>query len=62
MKKTKVYEQYEKIVDWFDEHRNKDLIEKFYLDLIANTIASGGEVLDLGCGTGEPIAKYFIDK
>lgn len=62
MKKTKVYEQYEKIVDWFDEHRNKELIEKFYLDLIANTIASGGEVLDLGCGTGEPIAKYFIDK
>ncbi|MBA2654072.1 MAG: class I SAM-dependent methyltransferase [Gammaproteobacteria bacterium] len=62
MSRKKVYEQYEKIVDWFDTHRNKDLFEKPYFDFIVNTVPPGGEILDLGCGTGEPIAKFFIEK
>jgi len=62
MNKTKVYELYNLIIDWFDAARTKDLMEKEYLDLILNTIPKEGSILDLGCGTGEPIAKFFIEK
>lgn len=60
--KTKVYEVYEKIIDWFDDARTKSLMESEYLNLIANTIPQKGSILDLGCGTGEPIAQFFIKK
>jgi len=57
-----VCESYEKIAAWFDEHRSKDLMEKEYLDLIIQSIPSRGTILDLGCGTGEPLAKFFIER
>jgi len=60
--KEKVYESYEAIVDWFDEARTKTLMESEYLNLIVDSIPSGGSILDLGCGTGEPIAQFFIEK
>lgn len=60
--KTQVYKVYEKIVDWFDEARTKSLMESEYLHLITNSIPDTATILDLGCGTGEPIAKFFIEK
>lgn len=57
-----VYKQYEKIVDWFDAHRYKGLMEKPYLDLMIKSIPKGASILDLGCGAGEPIAQFFIEK
>ncbi|WP_133137052.1 class I SAM-dependent methyltransferase [Legionella rowbothamii] len=60
--KKQVYKAYEKIVDWFDEARTKTLIEAEYLNLITNSIPAGASILDLGCGTGEPIALFFIEK
>lgn len=62
MNKTKVYEVYEKIIDWFDDARTKSLMESEYLNLIVKTIPQEGSILDLGCGTGEPIAQFFIEK
>lgn len=60
--KTKVYEIYNKIIDWFDMHRSKDLaMEKFYLDYVLGLIPPDSTILDVGCGTGEPIAQFFID-
>lgn len=60
--KERVYESYEKIVHWFDDARTKTLMEAEYLNLIVKAMPAGGSVLDLGCGTGEPIAQFFIDK
>lgn len=60
--KEKVYESYEKIVNWFDDARTKTLMESEYLNLIVKSVPAGGSVLDLGCGTGEPIAQFFINK
>lgn len=60
--KDKVYESYDEIVSWCDDARNKTLIEFEYLNLIVNSVPAGGSVLDLGCGTGEPIAQFFIEK
>lgn len=62
MNKQQVYKAYEEIVDWFDAHRNKTLFEKEYLDLILKNIPADATILDLGCGTGEPIAKFFIER
>jgi ubiquinone/menaquinone biosynthesis C-methylase UbiE len=59
--KEKVYESYEEIVHWFDEARTKTLMESEYLNLIVKSVPAGGSVLDLGCGTGEPIAQFFIN-
>src|SRR5260221_2844094 len=54
--------QYDKIVNWFDTTRYKGLMEKEYLDLALKHLPKNGTVLDLGCGTGEPLAQFFIDK
>ncbi len=60
--KTHVYKIYDKISDWFDKHRSQELFEKPYLDMAIYLLKPNDKVLDLGCGTGEPIAKYFIEK
>lgn len=60
--KEKVYESYDEIVQWFDDARTKTLMESEYLNLIAKSVPAAGAILDLGCGTGEPIAQFFIDK
>ncbi len=60
--KDKVYESYEKIADWFDENRSRDLFEKPYLDKAMAHLKPDAKILDLGCGMGEPIAGYFIDQ
>jgi len=62
MNKNKVYEAYDQIIHWFDDARTKTLMELDYLNLILSSIPSKGTILDLGCGTGEPIAQFFIEK
>ncbi len=63
MEKSKeVAPLYDKISDWFDASRDKTLLEKKYLDRVIADAPAGGKVLDLGCGTGEPIARYFIER
>lgn len=56
-----VFEVYNKIGDWFTQNRPTGLIEKKYLDNIISAIPSKGTVLDIGCGTGIPMLKYFVD-
>ncbi len=61
--KDKVSLVYDEIIDWFDTHRSKELdMEKFYLNLLQNHVPKGGKILDVGCGTGEPIAQFLIKK
>ncbi len=59
--KNKVCDSYEKIAEWYDKHRSRDMFEKSYLDIAISYLKPGAKVLDLGCGMGEPITKYFID-
>lgn len=47
---------------WFLENRTRTLLEKKYLEQVVQNIPRYGSVLDLGCGTGRPIAEYFIGK
>ena len=45
--------------DW-DADRGRSLFEKPWLNRFLAHVPVGGRVLDLGCGSGEPIARYLI--
>lgn len=57
-----VITNYEAISEWFDANRSKELMEKEYLERVMAHLPKSAFILDLGCGTGEPIAEYFIKK
>jgi SAM-dependent methyltransferase len=48
-------------VDW-DCERVRSLFEKPWLDRMLTLLPLKRSILDLGCGSGEPIARYFIDQ
>lgn len=60
--KNNVHRSYEKIIDWYDKHRSRDLFEKKWLDRAISYLSPGVKILDLGCGMGEPIASYLVSK
>jgi SAM-dependent methyltransferase len=60
--KNNVFEVYNKIAHWFLKNRNTALIEKKYLDELLAFVPQQGKVLDLGCGTGQPILEYLLSK
>lgn len=52
---------YEESALFWDEHRrNGPFYEKKYLDWILKLLSPGDEILDVGCGSGFPIANYFL--
>lgn len=53
---------YDSIANWYSENRSKSLMEQPYLDLVIKEIGDHGTVLDLGCGTGEPIIAYLLQQ
>jgi len=51
---------YNKIIDKWADSRNKSFPNKFIIDFSLK-LKPNGKILDIGCGTGFPIAKYFSD-
>ncbi len=51
---------YERNALRFDAERSKDLHERGWIDRFLELIPQHGEVLDLGCGSAEPIAAYIL--
>ena len=58
----------ERIVDLYERHANlwasarareKEFHERGWLDRFCALIPPGGSILDAGCGTGEPMARYL---
>lgn len=45
----------------FDVARTRCLMERPYLEKASALAPPPGRVLDLGCGSGEPIARYFVE-
>lgn len=61
MKKTFLNKQsYNKIIKEWAAARNDSAINKPIVDFLER-IKSNGIILDIGCGTGFPIAKYFSE-
>lgn len=56
-----VLNTYEQVATIFDRERDKSLFERRWLDRTLNH-ATGRRVLDLGCGSGRPIAQYMTDR
>lgn len=57
------------IVDLYERHarnwaadRGKELIERAWLERFLELAPAGGAILDLGCGSGEPIAGFLIER
>jgi SAM-dependent methyltransferase len=46
----------------WDEARGDHLREGAWLDRFLALLSPGGTILDLGCGSGRPIARYCIEK
>ncbi len=53
-------EVYERQAAAYDAQRSRALFEARWLARFAGCLPAGGRVLDLGCGAGEPIARWFI--
>jgi SAM-dependent methyltransferase len=45
----------------WDDGRGRTLFERPWLERFGALVPSGGHVLDIGCGAGEPIAGYLQD-
>ncbi|MFK7745772.1 MAG: class I SAM-dependent methyltransferase [Roseobacter sp.] len=54
-----VRDVYERQAAVYDAQRSRSLFEARWLARFAACLTRGGRVLDLGCGSGEPIARWF---
>ena len=61
MQADAIIDLYERHVRDFDRDRGRTLQEREWLDRFLTYVQPGGVVLDLGCGMGEPIARYVIE-
>ncbi len=53
---------YQRHADDWDRERGRSLIEKDWLDRFLVLLPQAASMLDIGCGSAEPIARYFIEK
>jgi trans-aconitate methyltransferase len=53
---------YERYAADYDRDRGRFLQERSWLDRFLAHIPAGATVLDLGCGMGEPIARYLLSQ
>jgi cyclopropane fatty-acyl-phospholipid synthase-like methyltransferase len=52
---------YERHARDYDHDRTRSLAEQDWLDRFLALVRPGGEILDIGCGMGEPIARYCME-
>jgi SAM-dependent methyltransferase len=60
--KDSVVDLYERHAQAWDRDRGRSLQERAWLDRFLSHVRPGGTVLDVGCGMGEPLARYLIDR
>ena len=61
---TRIIELYQrKALEWVrNRERPGELFEKSWLDRFRALPPSAGSILDIGCGSAEPIARYLIER
>lgn len=52
---------YERHAAAFDRDRGKRLVERAWFERFRDVMPGGADVLDLGCGSGEPVARFLTD-
>lgn len=53
---------YQRYASTWDQDRTRTLFEKAWLDRFLAIAGQNASILDLGCGMGEPIARYLIEQ
>jgi cyclopropane fatty-acyl-phospholipid synthase-like methyltransferase len=53
---------YDRHAHEYDLDRGRSLQERAWLDRFLLHVAARGTILDVGCGMGEPIARYLIER
>src|SRR3954468_8566200 len=53
---------YQRHADDWDKERGRNLFEKTWLDRFLARLPQKASILDIGCGSAEPIDRYFIEK
>ena len=56
-----IIDLYDRNAHAWDKRRSRNLFERAWLDRFLAMVPAGGAVLDLGCGSGEPIARHLIE-
>lgn len=59
---AKIADLYQRHAHSFDAARRRSFPERTWLERFTRTIPRGGEILDLGCGGGEPVARFLADR
>ena len=59
---AKIIDLYERHATNWDKDRGRCLFEKPWLDRFLSLISPRGSILDIGCGSGEPIARYLVEQ
>ena len=57
-----IIDLYDRNAKAWDRERPRKLLERAWLERFLSLVALGGSVLDIGCGTAEPIARFFIER
>jgi SAM-dependent methyltransferase len=58
----RIVDLYQRHADHWDRVRGRELFEKQWLDRFLALLRPGASILDVGCGSAEPIPRYFIEK
>lgn len=53
---------YDRNAGLWDSSRGRSLFEAAWLDRFLALLPAGGAILDIGCGSGEPIARHFAER
>ena len=59
---AEVWRLYDAFAREYDRERPRAVMERGYLSEIVARLAKPAPILDLGCGCGEPIARFFIER
>src|SRR5207342_1130917 len=62
MASERIVSLYEENAAAWDAQRGRDLFERPWLERFCALLPPGGEVLDVGCGMGEPIASWLLSR
>lgn len=54
--------RYDRIAEGFAGMRTEFYKEQKYIDVLIDYLSPQSSILDVGCGSGYPIASYFIEK
>jgi SAM-dependent methyltransferase len=55
----RIIDLYQRRALQWDQNRGHSLVERAWLDQFIALLPAGGSVIDIGCGAGEPIARYL---